>query len=167
MLFVSLWFILFVCMCVLGSLYLGECGLEDKIPIFLIVFGCFSIVQTVIDVLKRAFSKKKSRDEERSSSKSAGNRGGSCLECLISTFLFVWIILGSVWVFGNYGDFNGNRDMCPDANEGYAYVNCCQPVLYLFSFIMLVVIYVLSGLLCLFMCCCFSCIAIFAGASSD
>ena len=46
-----------------GSVYLDDCEDRRTIPIWLIVFGCVSVVQSVIDICKRCFRKKKDDEE--------------------------------------------------------------------------------------------------------
>ena len=46
-----------------GSVYFDDCEDRRTIPIWLIVFGCVSVVQSVIDICKRCFRKKKDNEE--------------------------------------------------------------------------------------------------------
>jgi hypothetical protein len=82
-------------------------------------------------------------------------RSGNCLESLLSFFLFIWIIIGSAWVFGYYSTFK-------DCGE-----DCCHPVPYIFSFVTLVVIYTVSFVICC--CCCLTifCAAFIGGSAGD
>lgn len=144
-----------------GAVYFHDCEGEDKIPIWLIVFGVFSLVQTTINLLKRCCKlcrRKDSEEEEGGSTKNA-SRGGSCLESLISVFLFVWTIVGSVWVFRYYAEYR----LCTENDS----TPCCHPVPYLFSFVTLLVMYVFSVLFICCCCCCFLCIAFVAGVAGD
>ena len=148
-----------------GSVYLNDCPGRDKIPIWLIVFGCVSLLQTLINIVKRCFkllTKDSDDDRERSErDKNYGGRGGNCLESFLSFFLFIWIIIGSVWVFGYWDMYRLANDSCGIDQ------NCCHPVPYLFSFITLIVIYVCSILVCCCCCCCFCLFALAAGASTS
>ena len=155
--------ILIFCMFSTGAVYLDDCPAANtsagggRIPIWLIVFGCVSVVQTIIGSVKRCCKRKKDSDDD-SQSRNYAERGGNGFESLISLFLFVWIIVGSVWVFSFYGRFND----CRDNFSGDPF--CCHPVPYLFSFSVLIVVYVVSFLAC-FCCCCVFCLA--ALASTD
>lgn len=144
-----------------GAVYLNDCPLQFRIPIWLIVFGCVSLAQTIVNVLKRFFRlfSKRDSDREEGQERNQAERGGSILETLFSLFLFIWIIIGSVWIFGNYSEFRDGRN---DPNSPIY----CQPVVYLFSFVTLVTIYVVSWLLCLCCCCLFCVVALAAGADS-
>jgi hypothetical protein len=147
-----------VSMIVIGSVYVHDCEDRKTIPIWLIVFGCVSLVQTVIDLFKRVFKKKREDEEEGPNRDRYANRSGNCLESFLSFFLFVWIIIGSAWVFGYYTTFKDCRNL---PNEP-----CCHPVPYLFSFVTLIVIYSVSLLICC--CCCFVfCLTALIGGATD
>ena len=110
------------------------------------MFGCFSIFQTFINSGKRCFcfadcddNKSEEEDKDKKKSKYA-DRGGGCCESLISLFLFAWLITGSVWVFGYYDDFKAQ-----DCLEGGAACQC-HSVPYLFSFVSIIVIWVIGAL---------------------
>ena len=47
-----------------GAIYLDDCPDRRIIPIWLIVFGCVSLVQSFIDIGKRCFRKKNEGDED-------------------------------------------------------------------------------------------------------
>lgn len=148
----------------IGSIYIDDCVGNNRIPIWLVVFGCVSLVQTFINVCKRCAQQvaKKSRDsDDDSSGSNAVSRSGGCIESLLSGFLFVWIIVGSVWVFSIYSDYQNGFSNNPNACRA-----CCHQVPYLFSFIVLLVIYSISALFCCCICCCF-CGLVFVGAASD
>ena len=132
-----------------GAVYLDRCQGQRIIPIWLIVFGCFSLLQTAINIIKRIFRKNKQREEEEGGQSNYANRTGSCLETLISFFLFIWIILGSYWVFGYYGMWSAEG--CRSASNACY----CHPVAYLFSFVTLIVIYVMGCIFCCLCCCLF------------
>jgi len=149
-----------MCVCPAGSVFLHDCPGQSIIPIWLIVFGCVSLLQTTINIVKRFFKKKPRRDEEEGDQANYANRTGSCFESLVSIFLFVWIILGSYWVFGYYYVWRANRCNNDPSIECY-----CHPVPYLFSYIVLIVIYVTSCIFCLCCCCTFLIIALTATAA--
>ena len=139
-----------------GAVYLNRCQGQRIIPIWLIVFGCVSLLQTAINIIKRIFRKNKQREEEEGGQSNYADRTGSCLETLISLFLLIWIILGSYWVFGYYGRWT----VCGSTT-------CyCHPVPYLFSYVTLIVIYVTSCIFCCLCCCTFIIIAFAAAGES-
>ena len=146
-----------------GSIYIDDCPNSNRIPIWLIVFGCVSLAQTFVNICKRCTQQiaKSSRDHgEDDSSANSISRGGGCVESFLSGFLFVWIIVGSVWVFSLYDDYKVSEEIssCPD---------CCHQVPYLFSFIVLLVIYTVGALFCCCLCCCFCGLLTFGAASAE
>ena len=143
-----------------GAIYLPQCEiLNDKsntnIPIWLIVFGTVSLLQTVVNLCKRCCQCLLKDAEDDDDDDNAATKCISCCGCSIESFLiaflFVWLIAGSVWVFGAFSEYQAPDAGCTD---------CCHTVPYLFSFVVLILIYSLGGLVCLVMCCCFCCVAI-------
>ena len=144
-----------------GSIYIDDCRLgNNRIPIWLVVFGCVSLAQTFINICKQCIQQvtKKSNREDGESSSNSVSRGGGCIESFLTGFLFVWIIVGSVWVFGIYDDYLAVGSQC---NQ------CCHPVPYLFSFVVLLVIYTIGALFCCCLCGCFCCLLCLGAASDD
>lgn len=108
----------------LGSIYLYDCTLQNKIPIFLIVFGCVSLLQTC--------SNQRNDDDEDNNEKFSVYYEG----CM-TLFLFIWIIIGSIFTFSAWNDWVDNgRQSCPAGGD-----NCCSPVLMYFTFSTLLVTY--------------------------
>ena len=147
-----------------GSIYIDNCSVTtttNRIPIWLVVFGCVSLVQTFINICKRCTQQIAKSSRDSSSEESSGNsisRGGGCVESFLSSFLFVWIIVGSVWVFSVYHQYRSGIERCS---------SCCHDVPYLFSFIVLLVIYTVGALFCCCLCCCFSGLFYFGATSGD
>ena len=143
-----------------GSIFIDDCPASNRIPIWLIVFGCVSLLQTFVNICKRCIQQvtKKSGEEEEERSNSV-SRGGGCIESFLSGFLFVWIIVGSVWVFSLWDDYQiQGIAMCPD---------CCHQTVYLFSFSVLLIIYSFGALCCCCFCCCFCGIVCLSAANGD
>ena len=143
-------------------MYLHDCPRRDKIPIWLIVFGVFSLFQTIVNGMRRcteSIRETTSSDEEGSKKPSAANRGGGCCEGLISLFLFAWLIVGSVWVFGYWNTYNSAE--CSTRED------CCHPVPYMFSFVSLIVMYAVGALSILIACCCCCCMGCYLFATGD
>lgn len=142
----------------IGSIYFHDCPGRDKIPIWLIVFGVFALVQTTINGMRRCIEtcrKAGSADDEDNKKPSMVNRGGGCCEALVSLFLFAWLIVGSVWVFGYWNTYIYSSQ-CNPIRE-----NCCAPVLYWFSCCTIIAIYAGALLSLLICCCCCCCVATF------
>lgn len=147
--------------CIVGAVYFNDCPGISNLNAWLIVFGSFSLLQTVMNIVRRCLFRKKDSGDENSD-KNYGSYCFGSLEGLITIFLFVWIIVGSVWVFRYYDTWR-NFEMCRDPSINPMPPCLCHPVPYLFSFITLIVIYSISGLFCLCCCCFFCCAALAAG----
>lgn len=155
--------IIIIYLLITGSIFIDDCPTTNRIPIWLIVFGCVSLVQTFINICKRCIQQvtKKSGEEDEERGSSSVSRGGGCIESFLSGFLFVWIIVGSVWVFSlwdDYLDFQAGGNMCQA---------CCHPTVYLFSFSVLLIIYSFGALCCCCFCCCFCGLVCLGAASGD
>ena len=135
-----------------GAKYFHQCPGRDKIPIWLIVFGVFALIQTIVNGMRRCIEtcRESDRTDGEDNGPSYASRGGGCCEGLISLFLFAWLIVGSVWVFSYWNTFIYSQQ-CLESRD-----LCCHPVPYWFSFITLIVIYA-GALLSLLICCCCCC----------
>ncbi|XP_003389967.1 PREDICTED: uncharacterized protein LOC100634411 isoform X3 [Amphimedon queenslandica] len=134
-----------VAMIVIGSVYLHDCTLQGRIPVFLIVFGCFSLLQTCCGVGKMFCCR---GNDDENDNQNRRKKGGNFCEGLITTFLFIWVIVGSVYTFGAWNTWvDSGRNNCPGTD-------CCNPVLMYFAFSTLLLMYGISALcLCCFFCC--------------
>ena len=77
------------------------------------------------------------------------SRCGYGCDSFFVTFQVIWLIVGSVWVFGVFDDYQ--------QSVGGVCIACCHNVPYLFSFVILILIYIFGGLCCLTACCCCIC----------
>ena len=142
----------------IGSVYLSQCEFingssNTNIPIWLIVFGTASLLQTMVNVCKRCckcIAKSSSDDDDDDDASKWISRCGCCIESFFIAFLFVWVIAGSVWVFAAFDDYQLLGSLCEE---------CCHPVPYVFSFVVLILIYSVGGLFCIGFCCCLCCYA--------
>ena len=142
----------------LGSIYLNDCDIERLIPIFLIVFGCVSLLQTTIHLIKMCVCRKKENQE--GPDKKA--QGGNCCESLVTIFLFVWIIVGSYYTFRAWEDWdNAGRQSCTGENS-----DCCAPPVMYFTFSVLIVIYGIAALVCCCGCFCCCLLGLLAGVTN-
>ncbi|XP_055053876.2 transmembrane protein 272 [Misgurnus anguillicaudatus] len=122
----------------IGSVYLNDCPKQNYIPIYVLVCGVFGVVLGLLACLPCA------RDT---------NEGGhpilsllcSVWNGLVCTFLFCWLISGSVWIYSIYPP-NYNQTMTADLY--------CNKTLYLFAFWTTTVGYILLALFLLIGCCC-------------
>ncbi len=102
--------------------------------------------RNVIAVINRI---NKQGDEEES------NKGKSCGEGTIDSFMFAWFITGNVWVYQNYLPSFQPKDS-----------NYCDETLYLFAFWLNTSVYIAFGAstCCV---CCFACVTEFFCGSND
>ena len=152
--------------CQTGCLYIHDCPRQQLIPIWLIIFGCIILLQTFVNISKRFFRckiKKKVKDAEsvgNATSYSPGSQEAftdiglwlrniaNIAEAIILICLMVWLVVGSYFVFEYYVEEGFD---C----RSHLYESCCHPVPFFYSFVLLLTIFaiigvVLLGLLCFF-----------------
>ena len=116
---------------ILGSVYYNKCTIENKIPIFLIVFGCISLLQTTYGVFKLIMC-----------DKTKNKIHASIFEAFISIFLVIWIIVGSYYTFNVYSDWlNNGKQSCSNSQSDAATL-CCDAVPMYFTFVLLILIHI-------------------------
>ncbi|KAK4881131.1 hypothetical protein RN001_004450 [Aquatica leii] len=96
-----------IAMLVVGILRKDDCPIQNKIPLYLLVAGAVGLMSKILPFINRKFD-------------------FCCVDVLVSLlylFEFVWIILGSVWIYSIYPP---NFD--PSAGE------FCNKTVYLLSF---------------------------------
>jgi hypothetical protein len=141
-----------IALIVVGAIDLHNCRLNRNIPVWMIVYGCFSLVLTAISIGKQCCCKKSK--EERDEEGQRGNRkknGCNMCESIILVFLIVWVFVGSSWVLGNYDEYRAGPGSCKDFTGNITsplYYKCCEPGTYLFAFGSILVVYILWGLCC-------------------
>ncbi|CAF1618183.1 unnamed protein product [Rotaria magnacalcarata] len=126
----------------LGISYMHDCPADNKIPLYMIVSGAcgFGIIFFVF--LSSACKYYRSYMIAKKSTHTfmicftAFARG---MQGVIAIFLFIWFFLGNVWVFSVRYRVQTNN---PNYN------NYCHPVLYWFSFYVLIFTYVYAIFLC-------------------
>ncbi|XP_066275118.1 transmembrane protein 272-like [Branchiostoma lanceolatum] len=132
------------------SVYLQDCPIQRMIPIYLLVFGCFALLKSLISLFERCRNHHDNESEK--------NAKPNPLEGLISCFLFAWFIAGNYWIYSVYTTVNSTDPL--DANF-------CQPILYQFAFWVTTAMYIVVGLFVLvtFCCCCTVCCMISKGST--
>lgn len=122
----------------------------------MVVYGSVSLAYTLVNIFKSTFCRDKKRQGEMTEENkpSPMNRCANSLEGLFNSFLFVWLIVGSVWVLGKYDDWdNAGRPNCNGAPDDHE--DCCHEGTFLFAFIFIIVMWSLVFLL---ICCACSCV---------
>jgi len=142
-----------------GSLSLHDCPGEPFIPIWLLVFGVFSLMQFIVSILRTlVLCCCCNGDGNAKTTRSSG-----CGGCLVSAFLLAWFIAGNVYVFRFYLVFYS--DDCQPVTFPVA-AGCCAALPYQFALGSIIAVYVIFLasliLLCTCCCCCICCFTVIA-----
>ena len=120
----------------------NECSIENNIRVYLIVQGCFNLVQLTLCASSICASAK---DKESSLSMCLG-----CVNLILILFFIAWTIAGSVWVWRSLSDWQDDHSVCNNA-------------IIISAIIFLALHYVAILLLC----CCCTCLLCVACSKSD
>ena len=144
-----------MCVCVLlilplftGVKHLNDCPKEDKIPIYLLVGGCFGFLKVLSLLWKQVRSRRYERlDEIYEPDEDNGDvimsKSSRFSEALLSAFLFIWFICGNYWVFGIWRP--NFKQMLHEPS------NWCDKTVYMFAVIQIMIGYSIMGLIILLM----------------
>ena len=127
-----------------------QCPLNTNIPIYLIVFGCVSIVQVIVANLQSCI--KNVCGSEKNDTGIGAIFG--CFNCLLIIFLIVWFFIGSYWIFSAWITWTNptcNRSQDVTHSDPVALACSCNSVLMYFAFVLQLVKY---GFMILACCCC-------------
>ena len=146
--YISIYFIL------IGSVYFDKCTIRvaNLIPIFLIVFGCVALFQTAFGIIKMCLCGRDIDLEDDEPCKTKIKIGFK-LETVFSSLLSLWIIVGSYLTFGVYDDWvEGGKQSCSAGGDPKL---CCDAVPMYFTFVFLILVYCLLGIILLLKLCIF------------
>ena len=123
-----------------------ECPREPKVPIYLLVGGCFGLLK----ILSRLWQQVRSRHYERFDDGYGEEDGGEGFtarssqfsETILSLFLFIWFFLGNYWVFRIY-EPNYHQLLHEPSNW-------CDETVYMFSIVQICIVYGLLACVALF-----------------
>ncbi|KAF4522563.1 hypothetical protein B566_EDAN012854 [Ephemera danica] len=121
-------------MVVIGSLYFNECPQENKIPLYLVVGGSITLLNNLLGNFRM-------QQNDDANHVSVTTRR-SPLKAFITTFMFIWFILGSIWVYKEY-----------EPSYDPASPNYCNPTLYLFAFWVITSSYLVLMFISMAICC--------------
>ncbi|UJR25535.1 hypothetical protein I4U23_006881 [Adineta vaga] len=133
---------------VLGILYINDCRVNDKIPLYMIVSGGAGLAMILFLLLSSTCTYYRSSTIARKATHKfiigfiAFARG---MQGAIALFLFIWFFIGNFWVFGARYRVRTDR---PNDIENY-----CHPGLYWFAFYVLIFTYVAAIFACIFKFC--------------
>ncbi|ROL45585.1 Cytidine deaminase [Anabarilius grahami] len=102
----------------IGAVYLQDCPQQHYIPVYVLVCGVFSVLLALLSCLPCA-------REMEETGRTMLSFICTVWNALVSTFLFCWLISGSVWIYSIYP---------PNYNQTLAGVPYCNKTLYLFAF---------------------------------
>jgi hypothetical protein len=122
------------------------CPIEPRISLFLIVSGSVSLGWIVLTIVVTILT-------IMAASRRPFNSVGlvivlSVIILIITIFSIIWLIIGSVWTFSVYMWVTYNYDTM---NNFYPY-NYCQPELYRFTFVYLILSFILVVFQCSYYC---------------
>ncbi|KAJ1363224.1 hypothetical protein KIN20_023044 [Parelaphostrongylus tenuis] len=128
-----------IMMVIIGSINRDECDVNPKIPTWLIVTGTVSLIRSAINFFFRF------KDQQKLPRPIIIR----IIDGLLSIFVAIWFILGTIWVYWVYDHVSYD----PRAGPDY-----CDQLTYVFTFVFITVTYALMFLSCLCFCCCCCCI---------
>jgi hypothetical protein len=123
---------------VIGGSHFSSCPVEPRIPIYLIVTSTVNLVCIFLTGLAMYLHKKK-KDERLHGFFCVVTSAGLIL--LLQLFNFIWVIVGSVWVFSIYPRVQYTQMSQP---------NYCHSNVYQYTFISVILQYILP---CVLLCC--------------
>ncbi|XP_002737763.1 transmembrane protein 272-like [Saccoglossus kowalevskii] len=121
-----------IAMIVIGAIYKDECNAQPYIPIYLIVGGSFSLFSCFISGGKSRSNRCQTNEEDPQKDECTCR---SCISGLVSIFQVCWFIAGNVWIYKAY----------EPSYEDPTSADYCDKTLYLFSFWLMNVSYMLIG----------------------
>ncbi|XP_036002318.1 transmembrane protein 272-like [Fundulus heteroclitus] len=114
----------------IGAIYLDECPVQAKIPIYLIVSG---VTELVLNFTSCMFCNIPDGDNWRKL-----KQGCTILKSILTMFFFCWFITGNAWIYSIY-----EPSYSKNATDVSSY---CNKTVYLFSFWITTLVYILLGL---------------------
>ncbi|CAF0777385.1 unnamed protein product [Didymodactylos carnosus] len=133
----------------LGIIFIDQCPIEPNIPLYLIIAGSCGITVVLLLIISSGCALLRSFNNKEKTghflvmfiiSAATGIRRA------VAVFLFVWFFVGNIWIFGVRS--RGVQTERADSTPTY-----CHPVLYTFSFWLLIATYISAILTCCIKCC--------------
>ncbi|MFH4975037.1 hypothetical protein AB6A40_001746 [Gnathostoma spinigerum] len=130
-------------MIILGALNINNCIAEPYIPIWLIVVGAFSLLKSATNLYYR------SRRQRSGQPPSPSDINPNPFDGLLSCFLLIWFIIGSVWIYSI-------NDAVQHTNPHAPFY--CDQFTFVFSFVFVTIGYILFAVFVFCCCCCCCCV---------
>lgn len=133
-----------------GAAYINQCPIQPLIPVYLVVVGISGVLKSAETIVKHFMTCFKC------SCLTAWRRHRHLkyllvvwrvVDLIFNLLILGWVIAGSYWIFSTYKDLRG----APNSSD------LCNPVLYRFSFGMMISSYIVVGLTCCSVCVCALC----------
>lgn len=121
----------------IGASNQASCPMEPRIPIYLIVLGCTNLLSICISLVACLLHY---RDKDERIWGFCCVHFSAVLIILFQLFNFIWLIIGSIWVFTVFTDVQ-----YADPKQAHTY---CREQLYQFAIISVILQYVLPFVLC-------------------
>ena len=125
-----------------GSVYVFDCPLEPKIPIFLIVGGISGMLKNVFLIVENVLKRHSRTLSHRFKKHKWIVYVWRAVNLVFNLFVLAWIICGSYWIFNLYSTVHGND------------FATCNELLYKFGFSIVISSYILLLLMCCCTCVC-------------
>ena len=122
-----------------GAVHIHNCNINQMIPVWMIVFGSSYILMVTFSILSFLW------DCIYNFGKNLPERHYlnifDIMVWIVSLFIFAWLIVGSVWVLGYYRAWSGaGRQNC---SVNHATSLCCEKPVFMFSFVIIIIDWVL------------------------
>ncbi|XP_041360132.1 transmembrane protein 272-like [Gigantopelta aegis] len=140
--------ILPIIMISMGVKYLNECPAQPKVPVYLLVSGCFAMVKLTVDLWKVIQDKKDENSDtfyDVNDNAALTSRTYKIMNTLLTLFLLVWHGLGTYWVFKVWEPRFTQLLHQPS--------NWCDKTVYMFAVCQILGLYLFLCLFVLVVCC--------------
>lgn len=130
----------------IGRTYTDQCPISSRIPRYLVIAGIVGLILAGLQIFQALFSFLATK---RAAKQEIGQAFGFiapvacsfCVTFFLLIFLFIWFILGCIWVFGVWGAVQYRQ---PNLTT------YCHPTLYRFAFALLLISLIVKILNCVF-----------------
>ena len=126
-LLMTLYFIVYTVMLVLGALHLQDCIIEPWIPLFLVVAGAAGLMCLLLSIV--AFDAQRGTNGKHAPNVNLAKMS-IFIVALLTIFSFVWNVAGSFWVFPYWAIYGANIEQQ------------CHKDTYLYAFVYLIIFWV-------------------------
>lgn len=123
-------------MLAMGAANRSSCTMEARIPVFLIVFACTNFIYNSLSIAAGIIHIRK---KEKNLLEFYFIHISAVIIIILLLFNYIWLILGTVWIFGIFDEVQ----YAQNEEDGY-----CERYFYQYSIVAAVVEYIIPILLC-------------------